>query len=618
VDMFITVVRPIAGVVGGLFKRGEESEPRVRPKKRFETPVRTAPGDESPFIAPPEDIREPEISSPEEEPGPSIQVPTISTPAGEENGEETDTAATEEDTFDELSEQLETVPEEYLLPGSDMLDMPAREGAVESRDELLEQSRRIVESLKNFGIDAEVKNITPGPIVTRYEVTLAPGIKVGRVVGLSNDLSMALRAKGNIRIIAPIPGKAAIGIEVPNRSRSIVYIREIAESELFRTADLPLVLALGKNTAGDPVVADLAKMPHLLIAGSTGAGKSVCINTIIVSILMKATPRDVRMIMVDPKVVELNIYNPIPHLLTPVIHDPGRAANALKWAVREMESRYRKLASLGVRDIDQYNRRIDDIHARHLKEQESAPEDEQEETFEKSVLPERLPLVVIIIDEYADLMVLAAKEIEESISRIAQMARAVGMHLIIATQRPSADVITGLIKANFPSRIAFKVMQASNSRIILDEGGADKLLGMGDMLFLQVGKPEPVRLHGAYVSSEECARIVSFIEEHSSLSTDRIDEDELEGETADTGNSLGLRDPNSRDVLFYEAARLVVRHNQGSVSLLQRRLKVGYARAARLIDQLEIAGIVSAYDGSKAREVLVDDAYIDTLEAEDS
>lgn len=509
-----------------------------------------------------------------------------------------------EDADGEEEEALDV--SEYRMPGPEILDDIPSDQPSESREELLDKARHLVESLRHFNIEAEVKQITPGPIVTRYELTLAPGVKVGRVVNLSDDLQLALKARGGIRILAPIPGKAAIGIEVPNKLRSLVYFREIVESEPFQEAQLPLVLALGKNTAGEPVVADLAKMPHLLIAGSTGSGKSVCINTLIASILMKATPDQVRMIMIDPKVVELSIYNSIPHLLSPVVSDPKHASNVLKWAVSEMESRYRLLASQGVRDILQYNAKVARL-----------AEEGAERDTGKSV-PDPLPFIVVIIDEFADLMVVASNEVEEYIARLAQMARAVGIHLILATQRPSSDVITGLIKANFPSRIAFKVMQASNSRIILDTNGADKLLGMGDMLFLQVGKPEPIRLHGAYISNEECLKLTDFVTNQSVHGLDKIPEEVFEDyDESGDDNSLGLRDPDAKDALFFKAARLVVRNNQGSVSLLQRRLKIGYARAARLIDQLELAGIVSPYDGSKAREVLVDDLFIDDLEAGD-
>ncbi|MHB9028423.1 MAG: DNA translocase FtsK [Candidatus Latescibacterota bacterium] len=554
-------------------------------------------GDDDPFLTPVEEEAEEE---PEVPPRPAVQ-PTIVNPRAESLRKKTGNAPLEFTVTDRSVEGFNS--QTYVLPGPDLLDEPPADAPVETREEMIEKAQRIVECLKYFNIDSEVRQITPGPIVTRYELTLAPGVKVVRVVTLSDDLAMALKSRGGIRILAPIPGKAAIGIEVPNRTRSMVSLRDVVESESFATAGQPLILAIGKSTSGEPIAADLEKMPHLLIAGSTGSGKSVCINALIASILMKATPDKVKLIMVDPKVVELCIYNNIPHLLTPVITDPGRASDALKWAVREMEGRYRLLASLGVRDINQYNKKVQALLDNPAEQK-------------KGEIPKLLPFIVIIIDEFADLMVVASNEIEESIARLAQMARAVGMHLVLATQRPSADVITGLIKANFPSRIAFKVMQAANSRIILDQNGADKLLGMGDRLFLQAGKPEPVRLHGAFISNEESQRLVDFVAQQGSEHREEITEQMFEAESAGEDNSLGMRDPNSRDSLFWEAARLVVRHNQGSVSLLQRRLKIGYARAARLIDQLELAGVVSPYDGSKAREVMVDDKYLDDMEAE--
>ena len=561
--------------------------------------------EETPFLTPVEE--EPSV-----EPALSNIAPPIQFPerpdfiTSEEESLIKDDFEQAADLVDEelFGEEREISPKEYVLPTIDLLDKPERDQLPESREEMIEKANDIVKNLSHFNIESEVLQITPGPIVTRYELTLAPGVKVGRVVSLSDDLALALKAKGGIRILAPIPGKAAIGIEVPNKKRSTVYFREVVESEAFLSTDEPLVLALGKNTAGEPVIADLAKMPHLLIAGATGSGKSVCINTIIASILLKAPPDKVRILLVDPKVVELTLYNYIPHLLTPVVTNSNRVSEALKWTVREMESRYRQLASIGVRNITQYN----------IKIAEMTEKADQEELKE---IPPPLPFIVVIIDEFADLMFLSSTEIEESIARLAQMARAVGIHLVLATQRPSADVITGLIKANFPSRIAFKVMQASNSRIILDQNGADKLLGLGDMLFLQVGKPEPIRLHGAFISNDECIRIVEFISSQHTKGLEVITDEMFKEEPDEDNNALGLRDPNARDVLFFKAARLVTRTNQGSVSLLQRRLKIGYARAARLIDQLELAGIVSPYDGSKAREVLVNDQYIDELEAGD-
>lgn len=628
VDFVVAVFRPLVNFTVAslkkLWTRIKSAKRKIRQKFAKERD-RTEYEDESPFLTPIEEAPSERLKSGVE---PTINYKLPLFPESEIEKKYTDEKFTgAENLLEESKEKIEAeedykpfdkkedrVPIEYVLPGVDLLDEPENEVPIETREEMLEQAQRIVESLGHFNIESEVRQITPGPIITRYEITLAPGVKVGRIVGLSNDLTMVLRAKGGIRIIAPIPGKAAIGIEVPNKLRSLVYFREIAESEAFRNAGQPLVMALGKNTSGDPVVTDLAKMPHLLIAGATGSGKSVCIHTIIASILMNATPEEVRLIMVDPKVVELNIYDSIPHLLTPVITDPKRAAGSLKWAVREMESRYHKLASLGVRDIYQYNEKV----AAMIKDADNARDTvsiEETENGKKAEIPEPLPLIVIIIDEFADLMVIASNEIEESIARLAQMARAVGIHLVLATQRPSADIITGVIKANFPSRIAFKVMQASNSRIILDENGADKLLGMGDMLFLQAGKPESIRLHGAYISNEESKRIIDFVAAQYEVKPDKISEELLGEESEEIDNVLGLRNPNERDTLFFEAARLVVRHSQGSVSLLQRRLKIGYARAARLIDQLELAGIVSPYDGSKAREVLVDEMYIVELEA---
>lgn len=574
-------------------------------------------GDGTPFLIPPDEEEEepPRPAKPMIAPVITLRTPARAAIKEPEEEEEEDEPGYDETGFDFESEEDAEEEEEpagesnvsaYVLPTSDLLDVTPDDPPSETREELLEKAQELVESLRHFNIETEVRQITPGPIVTRYELTLAPGIKVGRVVNLSDDLQLALKARGGIRILAPIPGKAAIGIEVPNKNRSTVYFREIVESDQFRETELPLVVALGKNTAGEPVVADLAKMPHLLIAGSTGSGKSVCINTLIASLLMKATPDMARMIMIDPKVVELSIYNSIPHLLAPVVSDPHQASNVLKWAVGEMESRYRRLASVGVRDISQFNMKLKKL-----------ADENKLKGGDEHAKPDYLPYIVVIIDEFADLMVVAANEVEEYIARLAQMARAVGIHLVLATQRPSSDVITGLIKANFPSRIAFKVMQASNSRIILDTNGADKLLGMGDMLFLQVGKPEPIRLHGAYISNDECLKLTEFVSNQTVNGLDTIPEDVFEEDDGGNGgdDDLGMRDPNSRDVLFYKAARIVVRANQGSVSLLQRRLKIGYARAARLIDQLEMAAVVGPYDGSKAREVLVDDAYIDELEA---
>ena len=428
-------------------------------------------------------------------------------------------------------------------------------------------------------------------MITLYEVEPAPGIKVSRIVSLSDDLAMLMRAS-RIRIQAPIPGRGAVGIEIPNPKPAIVALREIMESEEFINSPANIPLALGKTIAGDPFCADLAAMPHLLIAGATGSGKSVCINTLISSILFKSSPEDVRFIMVDPKMLELSMYNDIPHLMTPVVTDPKRASEALRWGVAEMENRYRIMAQLGVRNIEEYNSRL------AVMRSELKDDDDPQVT-----LPAPLSYIVVIIDELADLMMVASKDIEDSLARLAQMARAVGIHIIIATQRPSVDVITGVIKANFPTRIAFQVASKVDSRTILDANGAENLLGRGDMLFLPPGMPAPIRIHGAYISSEESERLVQFLKKQ------RIEAQQVEIFDEEGGN-LSLETAEGRDELFDEALELVVLHQQGSTSFLQRRLKIGYARAGRLMDQLEAAGIVGPADGSKAREVLADERYL--------
>ena len=438
------------------------------------------------------------------------------------------------------------------------------------------------ETLETFQVSVEGTIDTyPGPIITRFEFKPGAGIKVNRIVGLADDLALALKAK-RIRIVAPIPGKAAVGVEIPNRQPQVVCLKDILESKEYNDPKLKLPLALGKTIAGRPYVTDLAKMPHLLIAGATGSGKSVCINAIITSLIYKLHPLHIRFVFIDPKMLELTVYSKIPHLGRPVVTSPKRAERVLADIVAEMEKRYRKLAEASVRNIEDYNKR-----------------QESEES--------KLPYIVICVDELADLMMAAtSSKVEVLITRLAQMARAVGIHLILATQRPSVDVITGLIKANFPARLAFQVASKVDSRTIIDGNGAEKLLGSGDMLFLNSGQPEPIRLHGALISSEETDRIVGFIREQGlgMMALDGISQ--TTGET--TGTEVDLGDP-----LFREAGDVVIRHKQGSVSLLQRRLGIGYQRAARLIDKLEQAGVVSPFDGSKAREVMVDQAYVDTL-----
>jgi S-DNA-T family DNA segregation ATPase FtsK/SpoIIIE len=472
----------------------------------------------------------------------------------------------------------------YKIPSPALLDeIPASRSRV-SKETLLENAKLLESALDNFDVASKVVEVSPGPVVTRYEVEPAPGVKVNRIAALSDDLARVMSAKG-IRIQAPVPGKSVVGVEIANQERETVYLREIIEDEVFSRSDSKLVMALGKTISGEPCAADLAKMPHLLVAGATGAGKSVCLNSLICSILLKATPDKVRFIMVDPKVVELTMYNDIPHLLVPVITEPKRAAEALKWAVAEMEARYQKLAKLGVRNLSDYNAKLASGQA---------------EAAEDGVEPDKpLAYIVIVIDEFADLMLTAPAEVETSLMGLAQKSRAVGIHIILATQRPSVNVITGVIKANFPSRIAFQVASKTDSRTILDLNGAERLLGMGDMLFLPSGQGEPLRVHGAFISGEETERLVAALKE----SQYEAEEVAVFSEQPDINAAA-----DARDDLFDDAVRLVCEHQQASTSFLQRRLKVGYSRAARLMDELEAAGIVGPIVGAKPREILVERA----------
>jgi S-DNA-T family DNA segregation ATPase FtsK/SpoIIIE len=465
----------------------------------------------------------------------------------------------------------------YQRPPRDFLEEDDdREGAHAERVELLEQARVLETALRNFGVKGKVTQVQPGPVITRYEIEPAPGQKVAPIAGLSDDLALALRAK-QIRIVAPIPGKAAVGIEVPNGAPRVVRLGSLLDTEEYHSGSL-LNIALGRTISGEPYYVALDTLPHLLVAGSTGSGKSVCINTIIASIIFRAGPEDVRFIMIDPKMLELTTYVGIPHLVPPVVSQAKDTVRILKWVVGEMESRYRALAHVGVRSIVDHNKRL---------VEEGSP---------------KLPYLVVIIDELADLMLSNVRgEIEESIARLAQMARAVGIHLVVATQRPSVDVITGVIKANFPSRIAFQVPTRTDSRTILDSMGAERLLGKGDMLYLGVGMSEPVRVHGAFISTEETNDVVEWLKMRSPRAASMPDEEG--GPALDEGTDLFPRD--REDDLFEEASRILVAHQQGSISLLQRRLKVGYARAARLVDMMEEAGIVGPFTGSKAREILV-------------
>ncbi len=494
---------------------------------------------------------------------------------------------------------------DYRLPPLSILEeISDTEVCRPSRDELIAQADALEKKLADFGIEGSVREVSPGPVITRYEVVPAPGVKINKIANLADDLAMSLKAH-RVRILAPIPGKDAVGVEVPNRKTSTVRLREILGSEAFAERSLSLPVALGKSIDGEPFAADLAKTPHLLIAGATGAGKSVCINAIIASLLYQASPRDLRLLMIDPKMLELSVYNGIPHLITPVITDPKDVARALHWAVSEMEQRYRALAKFGVRSIAAYNRRIQElIEQGEENDADLLPEEAELYGEGGSEKPEPLPYLVIIVDELADLMLTVASEIEEPIARLAQKARAVGLHLILATQRPSVNVITGVIKANFPSRIGFQVASKTDSRTILDQNGAEKLLGRGDMLFMMAGSPSLERVHGAFVTDGEVKRLVDYIAAQG-IQADRIDF----RESSDDPCVLDFE----RDELYEEALKLVVLHQQGSASLLQRRLKVGYARASRLIDELEAGGIVGPFEGSKSREVLVGADYLEEL-----
>ncbi|MFS8540881.1 MAG: DNA translocase FtsK, partial [Tissierellales bacterium] len=470
----------------------------------------------------------------------------------------------------------------FVLPPLDLLNDVEKKQTYDFRKEVIQNAKKIEETMRNFGIDSKIVEINRGPTITCYELEPAPGVKVSRIVNLSNDLALSLAAS-DIRIVAPIPGKSAVGIEVPNKVKDNVTLKEILQSEEYQTLDSNIPLSLGKDITGKTIISSIDKMPHLLIAGATGSGKSVCINTIIMSILFKAHPDDVKLLLIDPKVVELNVYNGIPHLLIPVVTDPKKAAIALNWAVTEMERRYKLFANNNVRDIKSYNLKFS-----------NKPE-------------EKLPNIVIIIDELADLMMVAAKEIEDYICRLAQMARAAGMYLIIATQRPSVDVITGTIKANIPSRISFAVSSQIDSRTILDMSGAEKLLGKGDMLFSPSHLSKPVRVQGAFVSDEEVKKVVDFLK---SQSTAEYDEEII----STIENEMNFNNLNDDvDVLLPDAISIVVEEGQASISMLQRRLKIGYARAARIIDQMEERGIVSGYEGSKPRKVLISKEELDSI-----
>ena len=576
-------------------ERAEKEEPNVKKKKQ--SVIQADLGDEA--YAKPETTRERKEREKEERRREALKVDeqlTINMMNDEENSNKSKDYI-ENNLFKQVGEQKEDKTKEvlqlehalvvedehYEYPPVELLSMNNKKNSRGSAKALAENAAKLQKTLFSFGVSAKVENVSVGPTITRYELKPAEGTRVSKIANLADDIALNLAAE-TIRIEAPIPGKQAVGIEVPNEKKEAVHLREVIESDEFENNKSKLSVALGKDVAGNTVIADIAKMPHVLIAGSTGSGKSVCINSIITSIIYNAKPSEVKLVMVDPKVVELSVYNGIPHLLIPVVTDPKKAAGALAWAVIEMDDRYNKFAQKGVRDLKGYNKAIE-------KENENA----------------KLPQIVIIIDELADLMMVAAKDVEDAICRLAQMARAAGMHLVIATQRPSVDVITGLIKANVPSRIAFAVSSQIDSRTILDCTGAEKLLGKGDMLFYPVGSTKPQRVQGAFVSDDEVEKIVDFIKLNagevvynneiieSIENSNKSDKELLESEASE----------NTCDPLLNEAIETVVETGQASTSFIQRKFKVGYARAGRIIDQMEERGIISGYQGSKPREVLM-------------
>lgn len=486
----------------------------------------------------------------------------------------------------EIGQALMEKKKDYQFPPLDLLNRPKANGKGTSDNELIETAAKLKTTLESFGVRVEMKNVSCGPTVTRYELQPAQGVKVSKITSLADDIKLSLAA-ADIRIEAPIPGKAAVGIEVPNKVNTMVVLRELLEKKEFKNHPSSIAFAVGKDIGGNTVVTDIAKMPHLLIAGATGSGKSVCINTLIMSILYKANPDDVKLIMVDPKVVELSVYNGIPHLLIPVVTDPKKASGALNWAVAEMTERYKKFADLGVRDVKGYNAKV------------AVVENDDDERFRK------MPQIVIIVDELADLMMVAPGEVEDAICRLAQLARAAGIHLIIATQRPSVNVITGLIKANVPSRIAFSVSSMIDSRTILDGGGAEKLLGNGDMLFFPSGYPKPVRVQGSYVSDKEVSAVVEFLTSQNGAT--QYSEEITSKITAASPGDSGQSGSGGSDLddYFVEAGKFIIEKDKASIGMLQRVFKIGFNRAARIMDQLYEAGVVGPEEGTKPRKIVM-------------
>jgi DNA segregation ATPase FtsK/SpoIIIE, S-DNA-T family len=477
---------------------------------------------------------------------------------------------------------------EYNLPQLELLDSPPPVQERQMKEDLATSSAVLEDTLRDFGIEVKVVQVEKGPVITRYELEPSPGVKVNRITSLSDDIALTMKAQ-SVRIIAPIPGKSRVGIEVPNSTASLVFLKEVLSSKEFQQSESKLTLALGKDTAGIPLVCDLAKMPHLLIAGTTGAGKTVCVNSIILSMLFNSSPDELKFILVDPKMVEMAMFNSLPHLICPVLTNAKKVSGALNWLVGEMESRYKLLAKVAARNITMFN----------MKTKEGKFKDDPD-------VPETLPYIVLVIDELADLMAVASNEIENAITRLAQLSRAVGIHIILATQRPSVDVITGVIKANFPARISFKVASKVDSRTVLDMNGADKLLGRGDMLFMEPGVAKPARAQSSLVSDKEIERVINFI------SSQREPEHEEDIAKEQTKKDFGRG--AEKDELFDSAVQLVMESGQASVSMLQRRMRLSYTRAARMIDSMEAEGLIGPYCGSKPREILVDREQYTTID----
>lgn len=541
------------------------------------------------------------VAEPEEETGAESE----DTAPGPMDGQEKSVSSVSRQEKGETQAESVKIPKQqpaqrekkYVFPPISLLRKGDQKGSGDTAAQLKETAMHLQQTLQTFGVKVTITDISQGPAVTRYEMQPEPGVKVSKIVNLADDIKLNLAAT-DIRIEAPIPGKAAVGIEVPNKENSMVALRDLLESREFKSFSANLAFAVGKDIAGKTVVTDIARMPHMLIAGSTGSGKSVCINTLIMSILYKASPDDVKMIMVDPKVVELSVYNGIPHLLIPVVTDPKKAAGALHWGVAEMTDRYKKFADFNVRDLKGYNKKVEDMAG-------------------NPQAPAKMPQIVIIVDELADLMMVAPGEVEESICRLAQLARAAGIHLIIATQRPSVDVITGLIKANMPSRVAFAVSSGVDSRTILDMNGAEKLLGKGDMLFYPQGYPKPARIQGAFVSDKEVGDVVEFLKNQA---IGNRYSDDVEEQIINMGSASGSAGGNGagadRDDYFEEAARFIIEKDKASIGLLQRAFKIGFNRAARIMDQLFEAGIVGEEEGTKPRKVLMSMEQFEQLKEE--